>query len=366
MDHPRWERIKVDEDSERSARLEAVAGEEVRALLAGNQPAHPSAHYCETPLDAPEKLVVAVVGPTASGKSDLSLDLAEFMPSLVGACAGEVIGADALQLYRGMDIGTAKTPIAERRGIPHHQIDVLDIHDEASVASYQKYARCDLADIHARGNAAVVAGGSGLYQRALLDIIDFPGTDPEVRQRLEKECEGVLGSRGLHRRLAQYDPLSAERIDPANARRIIRALEVIELTGKPYSSNMPRHEYALPTVMMAIAWEREALDARIALRTQMMFDSGLIEEVRSLLDAGLRETKTASRATGYSQAIAVIDGDMSVEEAIESVALATRQLARKQVKWLRPDPRVHWIPATVAGGVAAEAKRIIESEISHF
>lgn len=366
MDHPRWERIKVDEGTSRSTRLEALAAHEQESFLAGNQPEHPSAYYCETGLGDPRKLLVAVVGPTASGKSDLSLDIAQAMPSLVGASGAEVIGADALQLYRGMDIGTAKTPVAERRGIPHHQIDVLSIHDEASVAAYQKYARRDLTDIHERGNVAIVAGGSGLYQRALLDIIDFPGTDPQVRQRLEDECAGVLGAIGLHHRLAQLDPISAERIDPANARRIIRALEVIELTGKPYSSNMPRHEYLLPTVMLAIAWERDALDARIALRTQMMFDAGLIEEVRELLDQGLREAKTASRATGYSQAISVIDSQMTVDEAIESVALATRQLARKQVKWLRPDPRVHWIPANVRGGVSNHARRIIESEISHF
>ena len=243
---------------------------------------------------------------------------------------------------------------------------MLNVHDEASVASYQKHARQDLAGIHSRGNAAVIAGGSGLYQRALLDVIDFPGTDMAVRSRLEEQANGPLGVRGLHDRLAELDPISAQRIDPANARRIIRALEVIELTGKPYSSNMPQHQYVLPTVLMAIAWERDALDARIGLRTRMMFDGGLIEEVRHLLDLGLREAKTASRATGYSQAIAVIDGHMSVEEAQESVALATRQLARRQVKWLRPDPRVHWIRADIPGGVHAEAMRIVELELSSF
>lgn len=301
----------------------------------------------------PHELIVAVVGPTASGKSDLALDLCESLPALMGAEAGELVSADALQFYRGMDIGTAKTPVEERRGIPHHQIDVLDVWQEASVAAYQQAARADIAAIHARGNVAVVAGGSGLYQRALLDVIDFPGTDPAVRARLEAEAQGPLGSRGLHERLRECDPVAAERIDPHNARRIVRALEVIELTGKPFSANMPRHEFIHPAVMVAIRWDMADLDARIAVRTRLMFEQGLIEETRALLDEGLREAKTASRATGYAQAIAVIDGDMTVPEAIESVALATRQLARRQVKWLRPDPRVVWIDAEAVRGEGA-------------
>lgn len=323
----------------------------------------------------PHELIVAVVGPTASGKSDLALDLCESLPAVMGVsgsvgqvspgdtgagdvsvgevAAGELVSADALQFYRGMDIGTAKTPVEERRGIPHHQIDVLDVWQEASVAAYQQAARADIAAIHARGNVAVVAGGSGLYQRALLDVIDFPGTDPAVRARLEAEAQGPLGSRGLHERLRECDPVAAERIDPHNARRIVRALEVIELTGKPFSANMPRHEFIHPAVMVAIRWDMADLDARIAVRTRLMFEQGLIEETRALLDEGLREAKTASRATGYAQAIAVIDGDMTVPEAIESVALATRQLARRQVKWLRPDPRVVWIDAEAVRGEGA-------------
>lgn len=349
---PRWENLR----------------ETAQAITNAHGSTRPSdkegAPHCATALDDPARLIVAVVGPTASGKSDLSLDVAEALPNLLGSSGAEVIGADALQLYRGMDIGTAKTPLEERRGIPHHQIDVLDIHDEASVAYYQKYARADLAAIHQRGNLAVVAGGSGLYQRALLDVIDFPGTDKAVRSRLEAECDGPLGSRGLHERLSELDPVAASRIDPANGRRIIRALEVIELTGKPYSANMPHHEFVMPTVMVAVQWDNEELDERIALRTRLMFEHGLIEEVRELLDEGLREAKTASRATGYAQAIAVIDGQMSVDEAIESVFIATRQLARRQVKWLRPDPRVHWIPAELrssSGGLATQVRHIIEA-----
>lgn len=355
MDRPRWERLDPPENQ--SERVQ---------LLAGHPPQQPTRYYCAQPLTDPSQLIVAVVGPTASGKSDLALDLAQSMPGLMGAKGGEVVGADALQLYQGMDIGTAKTPLQERRGIAHHQIDVLDIHDEASVAYYQKYARADVSHIHARTNVAVVAGGSGLYQRALLDVIDFPGTDKNIRQRIEKEAQSLDGTHELHARLMRLDPVAAQRIDPANIRRIVRALEVIELTGKPFSANMPRHEYLAPTVAIAIAWEGPALDERIVLRTKRMFDAGLLEEVRELLDQGLREAKTASRATGYAQAIAVIDGQMSVNEAIESVALATRQLARRQVKWLRPDPRIHWIHAGIPGGVHAEAMRIVTNELAQY
>ena len=297
-------------------------------------------------------VVCAVVGPTASGKSDLALELACVLPGVLGASgAGEIVSADALQLYRGMDVGTAKTPVEERRGIAHHQIDVLEVRDEASVAAYQKHARADVAGIHERGGVAVVAGGSGLYQRALLDVIEFPGTDPAVRARFEEEAEGPMGSRGLHDRLTQLDPVSAERIDPHNARRIIRALEVIELTGRPYSASMPRHEFAAPSLMVALRRPMEELDERIAVRTRAMMDGGLIEEVRA---------KTASRATGYAQALAVIDGQMSEDEAVESIALATRQLARRQVKWLRPDPRVHWLDVESFDSNEAVARHIVE------
>ena len=306
-------------------------------------------------------LVCAVVGPTASGKSDLALELACQLPGALGARgAGEIVSADALQLYRGMDVGTAKTPVDERRGIAHHQIDVLEVRDEASVAAYQKHARADVAGIHARGGVAVVEGGSGLYQRALLDVIDFPGTDPGVRSRLEEEAAGALGSRGLHDRLTRLDPVSAARIDPHNARRIVRALEVIELTGRPYSASMPRHEFAAPALMVALRRPMDELDERIAVRTRAMMAGGLIEEVRALIDVGLREAKTASRATGYAQALAVIDGDMSEDEAVDSIALATRQLARRQVKWLRPDPRVHWLDVGTFASDEAVASHVVE------
>ena len=265
---------------------------------------------------------------------------------MLGATAPtELIGADAMQLYRGMDIGTAKTPVAERRGVPHHQVDVLDVTEEASVAAYQREGRRDIEAVHHRGGVALVAGGSGLYLRALLDVIDFPGTDAGVRARLEAEAKGPLGSRGLWGRLAREDPVSASRIDPHNARRIIRALEVIELTGEPYSSRMPRHVFHTPTVTLGVRRPLEEMDHRIDTRTAAMFSGGLIEETRDLVEAGLRDGRTARRATGYAQALAVIDGEMSLEEAVSSTALATRQLARRQLKWFRPDPRIHWLDA---------------------
>lgn len=302
---------------------------------------------------APSDLVVAVVGPTASGKTDLALDLAAVLPGVLGAAGtgpAEMVGADAMQLYRGMDIGTAKTPPAQRRGVVHHQVDVLDVTEEATVAAYQREARRDVAAIHRRGGVALVAGGSGLYVRALLDVIDFPGTDPAVRARLEAEAEGPGGSRALHERLAALDPESASRIDPHNARRIIRALEVIELTGAPYSAHMPRRVFHRPAVMIGVRRPMEELDARIGARTAAMFREGLVEETRGLIGIGLREGRTARRATGYAQALAVIDGDMDEGEAVESVALATRQLARRQVKWFRPEPRIHWLDAEGSGG----------------
>lgn len=306
----------------------------------------------------PSDLVVAVVGPTASGKTDLALDLAEVLPDVLGATApgpAELVGADAMQLYRGMDIGTAKTPVGERRAIPHHQIDVLDVTDEASVAHYQTHARRDVADIHQRGGVALMCGGSGLYVRALLDVIDFPGTDPAVRARLEAEAEGPGGSRALHERLAALDPESASRIDPHNARRIIRALEVIELTGAPYSAHMPRRVFHRPAVMIGVRRPMEELDGRIAARTAAMFRDGLVEETRGLIVAGLREGRTARRATGCAQALAVIDGEMTVDEGVESVALATRQLARRQVKWFRPEPRIHWLDVGAVGSAGTPA-----------
>lgn len=284
-------------------------------------------------------MLVAISGPTASGKSALGLELVDFCG---GAEHCAIIGADAMQLYRGMDVGTAKTPLVERRGIEHRQIDVLEVTEEASVAAYQQHARADVAELTAQGMQVLVVGGSGLYLRALLDQLAFPATDAQVRRRLEEEADqnGVLP---LYARLAEVDPLAAKQIHPNNRRRIIRALEVIELTGQPFSATLPKGEYVQPTIQIGIMPDLEELDQRIRQRTEKMFADGLIEETRGLLEMGLREGKTASRATGYAEAIAVIENRMSEAEAIESVALATRQLSRRQIKWFRRDQRIHWL-----------------------
>ncbi len=316
-------------------------------------------------MSEPRDLIVGVVGPTASGKSDLALDLASVLPDVLGASGGaELISADAMQLYRGMDIGTAKTPASRRRGIPHHQIDVLHVTDEASVAVYQREARRDVAGIHERGALALVVGGSGLYLRALLDVIDFPARDRAVRARLEQQAAGPGGLSALHERLAAADPESAARIDPHNARRIIRALEVIEVTGQPYSSHLPRREFHAPAVMIGVRRPLAELDRRIDARASAMFSAGLVEETRSLVAAGLREGRTARRATGYAQALAVIDGEMSESDAVASVALATRQLARRQIKWFRADHRIVWMEAgSGPRGTDATGRLLVERAV---
>ncbi len=279
--------------------------------------------------------VLAVVGPTATGKSELALEVAERV-------GGEVVNADALQLYRGMDVGTAKVPPGQRRGIPHHQLDVLEVTDEASVAAYQRAARADVDAIRARGAHPVLVGGSGLYVRAALDRLDIPPTDPAVRGRLEDEA-GAEGGPALHARLASLDPVAAERIAPGNVRRVVRALEVVELTGRPFSASMPTREHVHPTLTVGLALPREVLDARISARVDRMWSSGLLAEVADLAGRGLRSGRTASRALGYGQALAQLDGRMSEDEARADTARATRRFARRQESWFRADPRVVWL-----------------------
>jgi tRNA dimethylallyltransferase len=285
--------------------------------------------------DSRQPLVVAVVGPTATGKSDLALRLAEEL-------GGEVVNADASQLYRGMDIGTAKLPVVQRRGIPHHQLDVLDVTEEASVAAYQQAARADVCDVLARGLHPIVTGGSGLYVRAALDRLEIPPTDPEVRRRLEAEADD-LGTPAMVERLREADPVAAEAIEPRNTRRVVRALEVIELTGRPFSATMPSRDHLWPTVALGLDVPRPVLDERIEHRVRHMWRDGLLDEVRSLEELGLREGRTASRAIGYAQALAELDGDLTEEEAQQQTAALTRRLARRQQSWFRPDPRVTWL-----------------------
>jgi len=279
--------------------------------------------------------VIAVVGATASGKSDLALTLAERL-------GGEIVNADAMQLYRGMDIGTAKLPIGARRGIAHHQLDVLDVGEEASVAAYQREARLDVAGIRSRRNRPILVGGSGLYVRAVLDRLEIPPTDPAVRARLQGEL-AAQGIDAMYSRLMRADPVAAQAIQAKNDRRVVRALEVIELTGGLFSATLPTREYELPTIAIGLRVPRPVLSARIASRVHQMWDEGLLDEVRRLDAAGLREGRTASKALGYSQALAHLDGILSAEQAIEETVTSTRRFARRQESWFRPDPRIHWL-----------------------
>ncbi len=306
-------------------------------------------------------MIIAVVGPTASGKSAFGTDL---ISALAVGCGlevqehSEIVSADAFSLYRGMDIGTAKPTALERSRLTHHQIDVLDIGDAASVAAYQRSARADVARILGQGKQPVVIGGSGLYVRALLDRVEFPPTDPKVRASIEARrlSEGLDV---LRNELAELDPRAAREIEPGNARRIVRALEVIELTGRPFSERGPKYQYWKPAVQFALDWPLPDLEQRIRTRTRQMFDQGLVEEVRGLKAKGLADTRTASRATGYAQVLQLLDGTLSLDEAMDQVALATFQLAKRQVKWFRADPRIHWLDPAHPEEALGEALQVL-------
>jgi tRNA dimethylallyltransferase len=286
--------------------------------------------------------VIAVVGPTAAGKTDLALEIAL-------AVGGEIINADSMQLYEGMDIGTAKLPPGQRRGVPHHLLDIWDVRRTASVAEYQRAARAAIGEIHSRGRVPVLAGGSGLYLRAALDRFEFPGTDPQVRERLEAEL-ARQGPGPMHARLAGLDPAAAGLILPSNGRRIVRALEVIELSGRPFTAQLPEYQALYPVVQIGLRVDRAELDERIARRTSHMFEAGLEGEVRRLEKAGLREGRTASRALGYAQMLKFLAGDWSPGQAEAETIQATRRFARRQESLFRRDPRIHWLDAGAAAG----------------
>jgi tRNA dimethylallyltransferase len=278
-------------------------------------------------------MLIAIVGATATGKSDLAVDLAL-------ALDGEVVNADSMQLYRSMDIGTAKLTAAERRGVPHHLLDVWDVAKTASVAEYQVLAAEAIADIERRGKVPVLVGGSGLYIRAALNDLDFPGTDEEIRQRLEAELT-ANGPAPLYERLTVADPVAAAAILPSNGRRIVRALEVIEMSGQPFSATLPGYDGGLPAIQIGLRVDRPELDRRIEARVDRMWSSGFESEVRNL--EGLREGRTASRALGYQQVLRFLDGEWSLERAREETARATRRFARRQESWFRRDPRIRWL-----------------------
>ncbi|MEY9257337.1 tRNA dimethylallyltransferase [Brevibacterium epidermidis] len=283
--------------------------------------------------------IITVVGATATGKSDLALDLADRL-------GGEIINTDSMQFYRGMDIGTAKLPIDERRGIPHHLIDFLDVNEEANVQDFQARARAAIADIRGRGLRPILVGGSGLYVRAAVDHMEFPGTDPEARARLEAE---VATDRWmLHQKLRELDPKAAEKITVNDQRRIARALEVIELTGRPFSAQLPDYQEIEPTIHLGLSMDRAILHERIATRVDLMWEHGWVDEVTRLLGVGLAEGKTASRAIGYAQIQRHLDGELTAAEAKEETTIRTRQFARRQDTWFRRDPRIRWIDGSAA------------------
>jgi tRNA dimethylallyltransferase len=297
-------------------------------------------------------MIIAVVGATTAGKSDLAVDLALEL-------GGEVINADSMQLYRGMDIGTAKLTVAERRGVPHHLLDVWDVTKTASVAEFQELADAVIAGITARGKVPVLAGGSGLYIRAALGDLDFPGTDEAIRERLEAELARD-GAARLYERLKAEDPVAAAAILPSNGRRIVRALEVIELSGRPFSATMPGYDRGRPAVQLGVQVDRAELDHRIEARVDRMWAAGFEAEVRHLAARGLRDGKTASRALGYQQMLRYLDGEVSRDEARAQTVRATRRFARRQESWFRRDPRVRWLePGT---GLRARAISAIATQ----
>lgn len=281
--------------------------------------------------------VIVICGATATGKSEMALDVAE----QIGA---EIINADSMQLYKGMDIGTAKLSVAERRGIPHHLLDVLSVKQDSSVAWYQQLARDRISEIHSRNQHVVIVGGTGLYIKAVLDDLNFPDTNSEVRARLESEAE-EFGSDELFTRLQELDPAAALAIDRANTRRIIRALEVIEITGRPFTANLPREDSSRfpDALQFGLVMEREHLGERIDLRVEKMWEHGFLAEVDVLIAEGILEGSTAQRALGYSALIAMRAGQMTEEDAKEETKRSTRQYARRQETWFSRDARIQWI-----------------------
>lgn len=303
--------------------------------------------------------VLAIVGPTGTGKSDVGVELAVRLD-------GEVVNADASQLYRGMDIGTAKLSPPERREVVHHQLDVLDITATASVAAYQRAARAAVQDIGARGRVPILVGGSGLYVKAVLDPLHFPGTDAAVRARVEAEVAS-LGPAAAHRLLTERDPLAASHIHPSNQRRVVRALEVIELTGQPFSASLPRDDYVRPTVQVGLRRDRQELDEALGSRVHSMMAAGLLAEVEALTHRGLRAGRTARTALGYAQLLSHLDGATTLEQAVDDTIAATRAFARRQVKWFRRDARITWLnaPADPAalGSLADEAEKVLRAAV---
>ena len=282
-----------------------------------------------------------LVGPTASGKTRLAVSLARRYAD--AGRAAEIVNADAMLVYRGMDVGTAKPDLSEQGGVPHHLLDLLEVTETASVAQFQGLARAAIADCRSRGVVPIVVGGSALYVRAVVDAFEFPGTDPDLRSRLEAELDDD-GPAAMHAQLAARDPAAARQILPGNARRVVRALEVLALTGRPYPATLPERRYALPDVVqIGLHVPRQLLDQRIRSRVDTMFAAGLVAEVGALDARGLRGGLTASRALGYRQVLALLDGEIDEPQAREQTVVATRKFARRQDSWFRKDDRILWL-----------------------
>jgi len=298
--------------------------------------------------------LIFIVGATATGKSELSLQLAEQLK-------GEIVNADSMQLYRGMDIGTAKLSLQERRGIPHHLIDVLDVNQDTSVAEYQGWARSKIDQLLGSGKSVIVVGGTGLYVKAILDELNFPDTDPEVRARLSEEADRIGGD-AMHERLGKLDPAASAAIPKENLRRVVRALEVIEITGKPFTANLPRAgaSYYPDAKQFGLVMDRDDLKARIDRRVDLMWSEGFVGEVRTLIEKGITTGKTAKAALGYNQIISFLEGRISESEAMEETKRATRAYARRQETWFSRDARIKWLK----GGTKERLDSILSSTIS--
>ena len=294
--------------------------------------------------------VLAVVGPTATGKTSLAVALARRL-------GGEVVNADSMQLYRGMDIGTAKPTSEERGGVPHHLLDLWHVREPASVAEYARAARARIDQLRVRGTVPVLVGGSGLYVRAVLDDLDFPGTDPVLRARLEAELAAV-GPAALHARLAAVDPAAAAAVLPSNGRRIVRALEVVSLTGGPFRARLPEPRPHYPAVRVGLDRGTADLDQRVAVRVDRMWAAGFVAEVEALAGDGLREGPTASRALGYAQVLDQLAGVLDADEARERTVRLTRRFVRRQRSWFRRDAAVRWFDAADPGLVDAVTREV--------
>ena len=287
--------------------------------------------------------LIAIVGSTGTGKSELAISIAEALRE--EGSVSEIVNADAMQLYRGMDIGTAKLPLAERRGIEHHLIDVLDVTQESTAAEYQKIARAKILEIQSRGAIPILVGGSMLYVAAVLNNFEFPVRDKDLRAQLEQELLDT-GPAAMHQQLAELDSIAASRIDPENGRRIVRALEIVTLTGEPFAASLPDEIDSWQEVLeIGLRMERELLVARLAERVRGMWGKGMVEETEVLISKGLRESVTAGYAIGYAQALAQLDGELSQDEAIESTTKLTQKYARRQMSWFKRDTRINWLDA---------------------